>query len=200
MIVNIAFYIVSSILLIASIVVILSKNPVHSVLSLVVVFFNAAIIFISLKAEYLAFVLIIVYVGAIVILFLFVVMMLDIQKEVSSKFKIKNIISATIILFLMMVEFYFILKINYSIYSPSPTYLISLDNEYNTIKGIGFLLYTNYSYVFIVCGIILTAGIIGVITLTYTKSTNINRQSVFLQNSRKNTVKTVKVKNHEGVN
>ena len=200
MIVNILFYIVSGILLTASLVVILSKNPVHSVLSLVVVFFNAAIIFIFLKAEYLAFVLIIVYVGAIVILFLFVVMMLDIKKEVSSKFKLTNIIFASLVLFLMMVEFYFILRINYSIYSPSPIYLISLDNEYNTIKGIGFLLYTNYSYVFIVCGIILTAGIIGVITLTYTKSINVNRQSVFLQNARKNTVKAIQVKNHKGVN
>lgn len=156
-IVDIFFYLFSLVMIAAGTVVICARNMVHSVLCLILAFFNAAGLFILLRAEFIAMLLVIVYVGAVAVLFLFVVMMLDIKIK-----SITNYYSAMIIGAILCVEFG-ILAIG-GLWSAYNNQIIETTTPQT--ESIGLVLYTKYFYPFQLSGIILLVAMIGAITLT----------------------------------
>ena len=187
---SILFYIFSSIALIASIMVINSKNPVHSVLFLILVFCNSAGLFILLGVEFLAITFIIVYVGAIAILFLFVVMMLNIKLVELNENMLRYLPIGALIGIIFLFEIFLVLEnnfisLNYNLDSNNINYI--WDNKvtnYTNIELIGNILYTNNFYLFLVASLILLVAMIGAIILTLYMQTNVKRQDVFKQTSR----------------
>ena len=187
---SILFYIFSSIALIASIMVINSKNPVHSVLFLILVFCNSAGLFILLGVEFLAITCIIVYVGAIAILFLFVVMMLNIKLVELNENMLRYLPIGALIGIIFLFEIFLVLEnnfisLNYNLDSNNINYI--WDNKvtnYTNIELIGNILYTNNFYLFLVASLILLVAMIGAIILTLYMQTNVKRQDVFKQTSR----------------
>ena len=166
MIATIAFYVFSVILLASAAMVVSSRNPVHSVLFLILAFFNAAALFLIAGAEFLAMILLIVYVGAVAVLFLFVVMMLDIDfAELRGGFQRYLPVGATVgaVLFLELVivlgGWKFAPDATTLRFSPTPA------NVSNT-AALGRLLYTDYVFLFQAAGLLLLVAMIGAIVLT----------------------------------
>jgi NADH-quinone oxidoreductase subunit J len=184
MIATIAFYVFAVILLVAAAMVVSSRNPVHSVLFLILAFFNAAGLFLIAGAEFLAMILMIVYVGAVAVLFLFVVMMLDVNfAELRSGFQRYLPIGATIgaVLFIELV----LVVGGWSIgplsegarFAPTPA------NVHNT-AALGRLIYTDYVFLFQAAGLVLLVAMIGAIVLTLRERKSSRHQIIRLQNSR----------------
>lgn len=196
------FYIFSTTLIISSLVVVGSKNAVRSVMFLILAFFNAAGLFIILGAEFLAMLLVIVYVGAIAVLFLFVVMMLNVDREeFKSEFNqhLPLLIMVAIVLFseiMLIVNFSSVKFYDVKTLFPTP------DNINNT-KAIGNLLYTDFVLPFELSGAILFVAMIGAIVLTLKEETRfIKKQKISDQvfRNKENSLKIVKVKSGEGIN
>ncbi|MGA8322724.1 MAG: NADH-quinone oxidoreductase subunit J, partial [Xanthobacteraceae bacterium] len=166
--------------------VIFSRNPVHSVLFLILAFVNAAGLFVLIGAEFLAWILIIVYVGAVAVLFLFVVMMLDVDfAELRQGFinylPIGGVISIVLCVELLSVVLAYVIgpDAGKAITAPIP----AADQITNT-QALGLVLYTRYVYFFQAAGVILLVAMIGAIVLTLQHKTNVKRQSVAAQNAR----------------
>lgn len=184
------FFLFSSIALIASIMVINAKNPVHSVLFLILVFLNSAGLFMLLGVEFLAITFIIVYVGAIAILFLFVVMMLNIKLVELNENMLRYLPIGALIGLIFLFEIFLVLennlvKLNYTIDSNNLN--INWDSKltsFTNIELIGNILFTNYSYLVLVASLVLLVAMIGAIILTLYIQTNVKRQDVFKQTSR----------------
>jgi NADH-quinone oxidoreductase subunit J len=173
------FYIIAALLLLSGLLVISSKNPIHAVLYLIFAFFNAAGIFIIIGAEYIAMTLIIVYVGAVAVLFLFSVMMLD-QRQLQKTKKIAILPISLILCAIIFLQLYW--SISQSIeYLPDP---VAFESEDNT-RSIGMLLYTDYFLHLQLVGLLLLVAIIGAILLTLRKApSNGKVQNIFNQISR----------------
>nr|WCH57902.1 NADH dehydrogenase subunit 6 [Hypnea nidulans] len=173
---------------ISSLMVIISRNAVHSVLFLILVFCNTSALLLLLGSEFLSLMLIIVYVGAIAVLFLFVVMMLNVK---INPLKI-NQYSITPIGSLIFFLFFSILSnsmreldlINYQYSGVKFTSWVSEINFVNNIEIIGNVLYTNYCVLFLTCGIILLVAMIGVIVLTMHQRRDVKKQRIEIQLSR----------------
>ena len=198
---SIIFYLFSAVALSSSVLVISARNPVHSVLALIVTFISTAGLFVLLGAEFLAMLLMIVYVGAVAVLFLFVVMMLDIDfvelRVGMSRYLPGGIIFGVVIVFelgLLLTNWKFSNIANKNIESPIP-----LDAS-NTI-ALSKVLYTDYIYLFQSAGLILFVAMIGAIVLTFRKNTSVKRQNVIDQMQRDGTtsVKLVNIKPGEGL-
>ena len=177
------FLIFSIILVFSSLMVVISKNPVYSVLYLIFSFFNAAIIFLLSNAEFLAMTLVIVYVGAVAVLFLFVVMMLNINiSEVQEGF-LKYLPFGLLLIAIFITE----LIIVFSDISLFPDTLAKIDmfeliqSGNSNTKSIGLFLYTDYFIIFQISGFILLVAMIGAIVLAYQKNSNYLKQDVYLQ-------------------
>ena len=177
------FLIFSIILVFSSLMVVISKNPVYSVLYLIFSFFNAAIIFLLSNAEFLAMTLVIVYVGAVAVLFLFVVMMLNINiSEVQEGF-LKYLPFGLLLIAIFITE----LIIVFSDISLFPDTLVKIDmfeliqSGNSNTKSIGLFLYTDYFIIFQISGFILLVAMIGAIVLAYQKNSNYLKQDVYLQ-------------------
>jgi NADH-quinone oxidoreductase subunit J len=186
MIETIAFYLFSAVLVASAVMVVFSRNPVHSVLFLILAFFNAAGLFILLGAEFVAMILVIVYVGAVAVLFLFVVMMLDINFA-ELRAGINNYLPFGIFLgVVLFIELVFLVFQNWvapgapAIAAPTP----SVAQVSNT-HALGQLIYTHYLYVFQVAGLILLVAMIGAIVLTLRQRPGVQRQRIAVQISRK---------------
>jgi NADH-quinone oxidoreductase subunit J len=184
MIATIAFYVFAIILLASAALVVSVRNPVHSVLFLILTFFNAAALFLIAGAEFLAMILVIVYVGAVAVLFLFVVMMLDVNfTELRSGFQRYLPVGATVgvILFVELVLVLGGWKIAPDAatlrFSPQPA------NIGNT-EALGRVLYTDYVLLFQAAGLILLVAMIGAIVLTLRERKTSRHQSIPMQNSR----------------
>lgn len=181
-----AFYLFAAILVFSAIMVISSRNPVHSVLFLILSFFNSAGLFILLGAEFLGFILVIVYVGAVAVLFLFVVMMLDINFKDLRKGAMQYVPIGLIVGGILLAE----LIILYAAWSYVPDAAENLaaptpDPELiNNTEAIGRILYTDFIYAFQLSGIILLVAMIGAIVLTLRKRPGVRRQSVAEQFKR----------------
>jgi NADH-quinone oxidoreductase subunit J len=179
------FYLFAILAVASGVMVIVARNPVHAVLYLILAFFNAAGLFILLGAEFLAMILIIVYVGAVAVLFLFVVMMLDVDfAELKAGF-IKNapvgltvggIVLAELVL--LFVGGGFDLGVVQAPAAAAAPAAIS-----NT-EALGLVLYTKYIYFFQVAGLILLVAMIGAIVLTLQHKAGVRRQSIAAQNAR----------------
>lgn len=192
---NLIFSLFSILSIVFSLFVVISKNPIHSILSLILVFFNAASLLIFLGAEFLAMLFIIVYVGAVAVLFLFVIMMLNIKISSFSvsmyrylpMFILFGLIFFSelfLILFidLVSIDSYNLTLLNYEVLSFNFLRLWELQlNSYNNIVVLGSLLYTYYFYLFVVSGIILLVSMIGAISLTLHRRNDIKKQYIYKQ-------------------
>ena len=186
MIVDFFFYLFSAVLLISAVLVVASRNPVHSVLFLILAFFNAAALFLIAGAEFLAMILVVVYVGAVAVLFLFVVMMLDIDfEELRGGFQryagIGAAVGAGLLIELALTIGGWKLAPNADMLrlSPTPT------NVSNT-EALGQVLYTDYIFLFQTAGLVLLVAMIGAIVLTLR-----DRKTSRHQNNRTQTGRTV---------
>ena len=190
------FYLFAGITLLSGLMVISSKNPVHSVLFLILAFFNAAGLFVLLGAEFLAMLLVVVYVGAVAVLFLFVVMMLDINfVELREGFQ-KYMPLGLGVGGLLLAELFITVFARTSL----KTDVAPMEGPHNT-AAIGLVLYTDYVYLFQLAGLILLVAMIGAITLTLRKRDGVRKQVIQEQNSRKRaqSVEVVSVETGKGV-
>jgi NADH-quinone oxidoreductase subunit J len=184
------FYLFASIMLASAFMVVISKNPVYSVLFLILAFFNAAGLFVLIGAEFLAMLLVVVYVGAVAVLFLFVVMMLDINfaemRAGFQKYLPLGLIVGGILVFELVAAMYGD--------AFSGATLPEASEIANTVR-LGGVLYTKYIYLFQVAGLILLVAMIGAISLTMRHRPGVRRQVVAEQNMRRRdeTVEVVSV-------
>ena len=195
------FYLFSAILLLSSLMVISTKNPVHSVLFVILAFLNAAGIFVILHAEFLAMILIIVYVGAVAVLFLFVVMMLDFKTSLE-KDNILQYMPIGLLIGLVFIAELVIVLINTRLDLSNIQILSNpLDNfsDQSNTEAIGSILYTNYVLYFQLSGVILLVAMVGSIVLTLRDREGVKRQIVSEQVDRKGKIELVDVKSGEGV-
>lgn len=169
------FYFFAAILLFAGARVITTRNPVHSALFLVLAFFTAAGLWMLLEAEFLAITLVLVYVGAVMVLFLFVVMMLDINLDKLREGFWDYLPLAAIVTVLMMLEMVIVLGGKYfgltQMPSPAPK-----SGAYSNTKELGRVLYTEYAYPFELASVILLVAIVAAISLTLRRRKNTKRQ------------------------
>ena len=177
---TIAFYAFAAVTLISAFMVIAARNPVHSVLYLILAFFNSAALFLLLGAEFIAMILVIVYVGAVAVLFLFVVMMLDINlAEIRQGFLEYLPVGAAIGL-VLLAEILFGLGVigggseTIAALNKAGPHVATVDNT----RAIGRVLYTQYFYLFQVAGLVLLVAMIGAIVLTLRHRPGVRRQNV----------------------
>lgn len=180
---QLVFYLFSAVAIASGVMVISARNPVHSVLFLILAFFNAAGLFILIGAEFLAMVLVVVYVGAVAVLFMFVVMMLDINFVRMREGFMQYLPVGALIGIILLVE----LILVFGSWAISPT-IASLEQptplEISNTEALGNLLYTDYFYLFQAAGLILLVAIIGAITLTLRHRPGVRRQNISVQVNR----------------
>lgn len=180
-----AFYLFAGILVLGALMVITSRNPVHSVLFLILCFFNSAGLFVLLGAEFIAMLMVIVYVGAVAVLFLFVVMMLDISFEDLRKGAMQYVPFGLLIGGVLLAE----LVILYGAWQFAPNVGANIDfaipSDIPNTEALGAILYTDYIYAFQLAGLILFVAMIGAIVLTHRKRPGVRKQDVGVQNARK---------------
>lgn len=181
----IVFYIISSITVLSCMSVVFSSNPVHSVLFLIFTFFNVSILFLLSNAEFLAMTLIIVYVGAVAVLFLFVVMMLNINEVLIKEGFLKYFPFGFILITIFLLELFFVFKdITLKNTSSSKMNISELLNKGNTnTESIGMFLYTDFFIVFQISGFLLLVAMIGAIVLAKNENLNIKSQKIIYQKS-----------------
>jgi len=201
MIAALFFYLFAGICVASAVMVIAARNPVHSVLYLILAFANAAGLFVMMGAEFLAMILIVVYVGAVAVLFLFVVMMLDVDfselKQGALQYlPIGVLIGGIFLAELLLVAGAWVIGpgIQQAITSPIPT------NITNT-EAIGLVLYTRYIYFFQAAGMILLVAMIGAIVLTLHHRARVRRQDIATQVARTpaTSIEIVKVRSGQGL-
>ena len=179
------FTIFAGILIFSSFMVIISVNPVYSVLYLIFSFFNAAIIFLLSNAEFLAMTILIVYIGAVAVLFLFVVMMLNINVIKVKEGFLKYLPFGILLISIFLVELSLIF-IEFKIF-PDSNSKININNLYlsgkTNTESIGLFLYTDYFIIFQLSGFVLLVAMIGAIVLAYQKNENVLSQKISYQNS-----------------
>ncbi len=191
------FYFFASFLIFTCISVIFSKNPVNSVLFLVLAFLNSTFLFILIGAEFVGIILAIVYIGAVAILFLFVVMMLDIQIT-TLMFNIKRYIPLALLFAgVILAEIIYL-----TVFKSSKSNLSEIVRSSNNTEEIGNVLYTKYFIDFQLSGVVLLLAMIGAIVLTHVYRPSIKRQNIDKQNNTysKDRIKLVDPKSGEGLN
>nr|YP_010165754.1 NADH dehydrogenase subunit 6 [Imasa heleensis]QRR29767.1 NADH dehydrogenase subunit 6 [Imasa heleensis] len=182
---NYIFYFYLTLMVLAAIMVVVSINPIHSVLFLILVFFNGGAILVLLEVEFLAMIFLIVYVGAIAVLFLFVVMMLNIKVIVSNVNLLRYLPIGGVIAFIFLLEL--VMFINYDMVGYSGNYPINYIewiksiNLYTNIESIGLVMYTYYYDLFLISGFILLVAMNGAIVLTLQINKDVKVQDVFSQ-------------------
>ena len=185
------FYVFSTIAIVSAIMVTASKNTVHSVFFLILDFISISCLFIMIGAEFLGMIMLIVYVGAVAVLFLFVVMMLNVTQQknqwFSSAYSSKHIPIGLIISTIIFFEL--IIVIGGWKYKPElfNSLNYSLNNEISNTHSLGQVLYTDYIHIFQMSGIILLIAMIGAIVLTFRQRSGVKKQSYFKQISRERT-------------
>jgi NADH-quinone oxidoreductase subunit J len=196
-----AFYVFAIVAVAAGIMVVTARNPVHSVLFLILAFFNAAGLFVLLGAEFLAMILVIVYVGAVAVLFLFVVMMLDIDFVELRQGFVKYLPVGGLIGIVLLVELFIVVGGWVSLPETKAAITEPVREGVSNTAALGRLLYTKYVYLFQAAGVILFVAMIGAIVLTLRQREGVKRQKVARQlgRTRAESVELVKVKPGEGV-
>jgi NADH-quinone oxidoreductase subunit J len=203
MLAAIVFYVFAAILVASAAMVIVSRNPVHSVLFLILCFFNAAGLFVLMGAEFLAMLLVVVYVGAVAVLFLFVVMMLDVDfvklREGFARYlpvgaAVGLVLAAELVF--VLAPWAFSASVPEAIAVPIPD-----PGEIHNTKALGLVLYTDYAYLFQASGLVLLVAMVGAIVLTLREREGVKRQSISRQvaRTRDEGVETVSVKSRQGV-
>ena len=202
---SIFFYIFSLIAIVSAVMVTVSKNTVHSVFFLILDFISISCLFIMIGAEFLGMIMLIVYVGAVAVLFLFVVMMLNVSQQKNQWFSAsessKHIPIGLIVSAIIFFEL--IIVIGGWKYKPDmpPSMSLNIDQNITNTHSIGYVLYTDYIHIFQLSGMILLVAMIGAIVLTYRKRSGVKTQSYFSQISRERSegVELIDVENNKGV-
>ena len=160
------FYFFAAILVLSALRVITTRNPVHAALFLVLAFFSASGIWMLLHAEFLAITLVLVYVGAVMVLFLFVVMMLDINIDVLRAGFRRNLPTALLVGGIVIVEMYLVINAAFRVAEPV---MVTKSADYSNTREVGKLIYTQYVYALEIAAIILLVGMVAAIALTLRK-------------------------------
>ena len=199
---SITFYVFSFVAVLSALMVISARNPVHSVLFLILSFVNASGLFVLLGAEFLAMILVVVYVGAVAVLFLFVVMMLDIN-FIKLREGFLQYLPFGALLGIVLITELGILFLTKSFSETSLTKFVEspVMNDVENTKLIGQVLYTDYFYLFQISGLILLVAMVGSITLTLRDRGQVKRQNISQQNytNANDSVDKKKVKLGEGI-
>ena len=201
------FYFFSTITVLAATMVTVARNTVYSVFFLILVFISISVLFIMIGAEFLGMIMLIVYVGAVAVLFLFVVMMLNVTEQITKQpskrrglinnISVGSIVGLIIFLELLVVVGGWKYKGDFTLLSST-----NLNQEISNTHALGSVLYTDYIHLFQIAGIILLVAMIGAITLTFSKRENIKRQSYFdqIQREKDSAVSLIEVESGKGVN
>jgi NADH-quinone oxidoreductase subunit J len=193
----IMFYVFAALAIASGVLVVSSRNPVHSVLFLILAFFNAAGLFVLIGAEFLAMILVIVYVGAVAVLFIFVVMMLDIDLAGLRSGFVHYLPVGALVGFILLAEL--VLVIGSWVVVPGMPKLLGVSTAggapLTNTRALGDILYTRYLFAFQAAGLILLVAMIGAIVLTLRRRADVRRQSIPAQlaRTRAQTVEVVKV-------
>ena len=200
------FYFFSTIAILSAIMVIVSRNTVHAVFFLILDFISIASLFIMIGAEFLGMMMLIVYVGAVAVLFLFVVMLMNVSEQKLSWFRgskksnhipVGLAVGAVILLELIVIVGGWKYRDTFT-----ETKFLNFEGDFTNTHAIGNVMYTEYIHLFQISGIILLLSMIGAIVLTYRKREGVKKQSYFTQISREreDSVKLVDVESNKGVN
>lgn len=199
-----AFYLFASVAILAGVMVISARNPVHSVLYLILAFFNAAGLFVLMGAEFLAMILVVVYVGAVAVMFMFVVMMLDINfAELRQGFLRYAPIGAVVGL-ILLAELLIILggwTLSPTARTAEAVAATPATTDVTNTHALGNLIYTHYIYLFQIAGMILLIAMIGAIVLTHRRRPGIRRQDISRQVARRpaDTIEIRKIPSGTGI-
>ena len=199
------FYFFSTIAVFAAIMVTVSRNAVYSVFFLILVFISISILFIMIGAEFLGMIMLIVYVGAVSVLFLFVVMMLNITEQLTKRSDRKGLINNISVGSIVAIIIFLELLVVVGGWQYKGTFVsltdINLNLDISNTHALGNILYTDYIHLFQISGMILLIAMIGAITLTFSKRENIKRQSYFdqIQREKEGAVSLVDVESGKGV-
>jgi NADH-quinone oxidoreductase subunit J len=191
------FYLFASVCVASAFMVIATRNPVHAVLFLILTFFNAAGLFVMLGAEFLAMILVVVYVGAVLVLFLFVVMMLDVDFAALRAGFFRYLPVGATVGIVLLLELIFVLTA--WVTAPSAVAHVPDGGAVSNTRALGQVLYTKYVYLFEASGLILLVAMVGAIVLTLHHRRDVRRQDVSRQVSRKESVELVKVDTGRGL-
>jgi NADH-quinone oxidoreductase subunit J len=178
------FYLFAAACVASAVMVVVSRNPVHSVLYLILAFVNASGLFVLMGAEFLAMILIVVYVGAVAVLFLFVIMMLDVDfselREGFIEYLPVGLVIGGIFLFELL------LVVGAWVINPAVTKTITaaIPTNVSNTEALGLVLYTKYIHYFQIAGLVLLVAMIGAIVLTLRHKANVKRQDINVQNAR----------------
>lgn len=197
------FYLFAAITVASAFLVIAARNPVHSVFFLILAFFNSAGLFMLVGAEFLALLLVVVYVGAVAVLFLFVVMMLDVDFAELRQGFLQYLPIGALIAVILVLEL--VLVLGATVFDAE----VALDTgmpmppleEVSNIEAIGLVLYTDYVYLFQAAGMVLLVAMVGAIVLTLRHREGVKRQDINVQNARtpETAIEVVKVKSGQGL-
>ena len=199
------FYTFSFIAIVSALMVTVSKNTVHSVFFFILDFISISCLFIMIGAEFLGMIMLIVYVGAVAVLFLFVVMLLNVAQQKNQWFSARESSKHIPVGLIVSVIIFFELIIVIGGWKYKPDLVsamaLNVDENITNTHSIGFVLYTDYIHIFQLSGMILLVAMIGAIVLTYRQRIGVKKQSYFRQISRERSdgVEMVNVENNKGV-
>ncbi len=178
------FYLFAAVCVASAVMVIVSRNPVHSVLFLILAFVNAAGLFVLMGAEFLAMILIVVYVGAVAVLFLFVIMMLDVDFDQLREGFIEYLPVGLVVGGIFLFEL--LLTVGFWVINPSVSKSITaaIPANVSNTEALGLVLYTRYIHYFQLAGVVLLVAMIGAIVLTLRHKAYVKRQDISAQNAR----------------
>ena len=196
-----AFYLFALVAVGSGVMVVSARNPVHSVLFLILAFFNAAGLFVLMGAEFLAMILVVVYVGAVAVLFLFVVMMLDINFSRLRQGLLRYLPVGAAVGLILLAELVLIFGSWIGAPDGSQTRPMAPPSEMTNTEALGRILYTDYVYLFQASGMVLLVAMIGAIVLTLRQRDGVRRQTIGAQVARTkdDSVEVVKVRSGSGV-
>ncbi|MDP2802908.1 MAG: NADH-quinone oxidoreductase subunit J [Phreatobacter sp.] len=201
MLAGLFFYLFASVLVASAVMVIAARNPVHSVLFLILAFVNASGLFVLMVAEFLAMILVVVYVGAVAVLFLFVVMMLDVDFVELRQGFLQYLPVGALVGLVVLAELFMVIGA-WTLGGVSPkTITAPIPPDITNAEALGRVLYTQYVYFFQLSGLVLLVAMIGAIVLTLSHRTGVKRQDPGAQSARtpETAIEVVKVKTGEGV-
>ncbi|UOD51046.1 NADH-quinone oxidoreductase subunit J [Orrella daihaiensis] len=195
---TVLFYILAAVLVVAAIRVVTAKSPITAALFLILAFANASMIWMLLGAEFLSLLLVLVYVGAVMVLFLFVVMMLDIKSEIMREGMRRYLPLGLIIGLIMVVEMSFVLMQSWGDIGPAA----QMSDDYNNTRTLGELMYTQYVYAVEIGAVILLVGMIAAISLTLRRRKDVryNNPGAAVRVKAKDRVRLVDLKPQAPVN
>jgi NADH-quinone oxidoreductase subunit J len=196
---TIAFYVFAAVAVVSALLVVGNRNPVYSVLFLILTFFNVAALFVLIGAEFLAMMLVVVYVGAVAVLFLFVVMMLDINFVELRQGFVRYLPVGAVIGVILAAELIFVVA-GTGLGTAMPSAPTPPIDQVSNTEALGNIMYTQYFYLFQVAGLVLLVAMMGAIVLTHREREGVKRQRIAAQVERsRNSVELTKVKSGQGV-